>query len=107
MSELTLLILGLADVEVKPFGPVQLKVAPLAPVAVRLRVLPEQSGLLLPGVGAAGCVVIDTVVVPGYEGHVLLVLITTQLYTPAANPVTLVIDGFCSVLLKPFGPVHE
>ena len=56
-------MLGVADVDVKPLGPVQLKLAPLSPVAVRFSVLPEHSGLLLLRVGAAGCVVIDTVVV--------------------------------------------
>lgn len=64
-----MVMLGVADVDVKPFGPVQLKVAPVNPEAVRFRVLPEQRGLLLLRVGAAGCVVIDTVVVEAYEGQ--------------------------------------
>ena len=100
-------MLGVADVDVKPFGPVQLNVAPVNPEAVRFSVLPEQSGLLLLKVGAAGCVVIDTVVVDAYEGQPFAVVMVVQEYTPAAAPVTLVMVGFCCVLVKPFGPVHE
>ena len=41
-------------VELNPFGPVQLYVAPGTVEAVRFKVMPVQSGPLLPAVGAAG-----------------------------------------------------
>lgn len=40
--------------ETKPFGPVQLYVAPGTVEAVRFNVIPDQSGPLLPAVGDAG-----------------------------------------------------
>ena len=54
MAVVAFVIEGVAEVEVKLLGPVQLKVLPLAPVAVRLMVLPVQTGLLLLTVGAPG-----------------------------------------------------
>jgi hypothetical protein len=44
---------GFCDVDEKPLGPVQLYVAPVTSDAVRLRVAPAHTGLLLPAVGAA------------------------------------------------------
>jgi len=47
---------------VNPFGPVQLYVAPDMVDAVRLRVPPAHTGVLLPAVGAAGKAFTVTVV---------------------------------------------
>ena len=68
---MTLDILGVADVDVKLLGPVQLKVAPVVPLAVRCSVCPVHTGLLLPTVGGDGWAVMLTVVVVGYDGHPL------------------------------------
>ena len=62
---------------------------------------------MLPAVGAAGCVVIDTLVVDGYDGHPFDEVIVVHVYVPAAAAVTFVMVGFCRVLVYPFGPVHE
>jgi hypothetical protein len=90
----------------KPFGPVHDQViAPgLVVDAVRLSVLSEQTGELLPATGIAGVWCTTTFTVPAAE--VQLLIVTVTLYVPVAAVVTLVIDGFWSVLIKPFGPVH-
>ena len=49
--------------EVKPFGPVQLYVAPLIVEAVRVKVEPAHIGLLLPAVGVAGGVQLFHVII--------------------------------------------
>jgi len=54
-------IVGFCNVDVNPFGPVQLYVAPLIVDAVRFSVDPAQTGLLLPAVGAAGIALTVTV----------------------------------------------
>ena len=43
-----LTMVGFCNVEVNPFGPLQLKVAPTVDVAVRLKVCPEHKGELEP-----------------------------------------------------------
>jgi hypothetical protein len=45
---------GFCKVEVKPFGPLQVYVAPDTVLAVKLSVVPVHNGLLLPTEGAAG-----------------------------------------------------
>jgi hypothetical protein len=72
-------------------GPVQEYVAPATVVAVRLRLLPSQRGLLLPAV-VVGMGLIATLVVAGVEVQLFSVTVTE--YAPAFAAVTLVIDGF-------------
>ncbi len=72
--------------------------------AVRLSVEPSQIGELLPAVGAEGVVFTVTAIVEGELAHPLLM---TSVYVPAAAAVTFVMEGFCSVDVKLFGPVHE
>ena len=55
--------------EVKLFGPLQLYVALAIVLAVKLSVLPEQTGELLVAVGAAGNGVTLTEVVPAEPVH--------------------------------------
>ena len=66
---------------------------------------PTQTGLLLPAVGAEGIGLTATTVVPAGLGHPDTVAVT--LYVPPINAVALPIDGFCDVLVKLLGPVHE
>ena len=47
-AELALATDGFCKVDVNPLGPVHLYVAPATVVAVKFRVLPEHTGLLLP-----------------------------------------------------------
>jgi hypothetical protein len=47
-----------------------------------------------------------TTVVPGAEGQLPTVAVAITLYVPPSAVVALLIVGFWSVLLKPFGPVH-
>lgn len=54
MAVVALAIDGFWVVDVKLAGPLQLYVVPTTVLAVRLMVLPEQTGLLEPAVGAAG-----------------------------------------------------
>ena len=62
--------------------------------AVRSRVPPAHTGVLLPAVGAAGRALIVTVgVVPA--GPVQPFAIAVTEYMPLAAVVTLLIDGFC------------
>ena len=57
-------MLGFCNADEKLFGPVQLYVAPAILLAVRFKVVPAQTGLLLPAVGATGAGSITTDVVP-------------------------------------------
>ena len=98
-------IAGFCCVEVKPFGPVQLYVAPGMVSAVNNNEAPVQSGELLPATGVAGAVFTVTATVPA-----LLVqpfTVTVSEYVPLAATVTPEIDGFCEADVNPFGPVHE
>ena len=95
---------GFCKVDVNPFGPVQLYVALATVLAVRFRVVPSQTGPLLPAVGAAGKRFIVTEVVPATFVHPLTVAVTE--YVPAADGVVTAMKGFCEVDVKPFGPVQ-
>lgn len=75
-------------------------------LAVRLKVEPRQTGVLLPASGAEGVWKIVTLVVPGaLGGHPPTTALTE--YVPLAAVVTLVMLGFCKVEVNPFGPDHE
>jgi ABC-type uncharacterized transport system ATPase subunit len=92
-------------VDVNPFGPVQLYVAPGTVVAVKFKVDPAQIGELLPAVGAAGIGCTTTVTVPtGLTQPAALVAVTE--YVPLAATVAFTMDGFCEVDVNPFGPVQ-
>ena len=95
-------MLGFCNVELNPFGPVQLYVAPAITLAVRSNVDPEQIALLLPAVGATGLGEIATTVVPC--GLVQVPRVATTVYVPAANAVTPVMLGLCVEAAKAFGP---
>ena len=95
---------GFCSEEEKLLGPVQLYVAPTTVGVVRFNVEPEHSGLLLPGVGVAGIGFTVTVTVPGRLVHPPTVTVTE--YVPEAATVALVIEGFCRVEEKLFGPVQ-
>jgi hypothetical protein len=91
-------------VDVKPFGPVHVYVAPGTVLAVRFRVELAQMGLLLPAVGAAGMGLTVTVTVPAGPVHPATVAVTE--YVPLFTTCALVIEGFCVVEVNPFGPVQ-
>lgn len=74
-------------------------------MVVNVNVLPEQIGLLLPGVGAAGTGLTVTTVVPNTLVHPPTLAVTE--YVPLAATVAPAIDGFCELDEKLFGPVHE
>jgi hypothetical protein len=99
-----LVIEGVRDDDVKPFGPVQLYVAPVMIDAMRLRVEPAQIGLLLVAVGADGIELTVTLVVPGVLVQVPTVAVTE--YVPDAAVVAFDIEGFWSDDVKPLGPVQ-
>ncbi len=66
---------------------------------------PTHTGLLLPAVGVAGIGFTTTDVDPSRLGQPDIVTVT--LYAPAIATVAFVIEGFCVVLVKLFGPVHQ
>lgn len=90
-------------VELKPFGPLQLYVAPTTLFAFSVSVDPVQTGELLEAL-AGGVGFTTTVTV---AGELAQPLFTVTVYVPAAASVTLAIEGFCNVELNPFGPVQE
>ena len=59
-------IVGFCKLEINPFGPVQEKVVPISVPPVKLIVLPEQTGLLLPAnaVGIGLSITVATVEIP-------------------------------------------
>ena len=98
-------IIGFCKEEEKPLGPVQEYVELPMVLAVKLNVVPEQIGLLLPATGAAGIRFTVTAVVPADPVHPNTV--TETEYVPASRAVTPLITGFCEEEEKPFGPVQE
>ena len=62
-------MVGFCVEAVKLFGPLQVYVAPIIVFAVKLRLVPEQTGVLLPGVGGEGGGATINVVVPSGPGH--------------------------------------
>ena len=75
-------------------------------VAVKLNVVPRQTGVLLPAVGAEGVGLMTTVVVPGELGGHPPTTAETE-YVPLARVLTPAMLGFCSVEVKLLGPAHE
>ena len=104
MATVAFAILGVLDVEVKPFGPVQLYVAPVTVGVERFNVEPEHKGPLLVAVGVAGSGLMTTVVEPAALVHPFTVIVT--LYVPALVGSTFVMPGVLDVEVKPFGPVQ-
>ncbi len=76
----------------KPFGPVQLYVAPATVEAVRFSVDPSHNGPLLETVGTAGIAFTTTVVLADALVQPLEDVVTE--YVPACNKVMFVIVGF-------------
>jgi formaldehyde-activating enzyme involved in methanogenesis len=95
---------GFCRVDVNPFGPVQLYVAPAIVEAVSCNVLPAQTGPLLLVVGGAGAALTVTLVVA--EAEVQPLTVTVTLYAPEAAIMAFGIDGFCSDEVNPLGPVQ-
>jgi hypothetical protein len=104
-ASVALAIVGFCCVEVNPFGPVQLYVAPAIVLAVRLIGVPVHTGVLLPAVGVAGAELTVAVTVPA--ALVQPFTVTVSEYVPVAATVTPDIDGFCEEEVNPFGPVQE
>lgn len=95
---------GFCKVDVNPFGPVQLYVAPAMVLAVRFIGAPVQTGVLLPAVGVAGKLLTVTTTVPAALVHPPTVIVSE--YVPSAASVTEGIEGFCKEDEKLFGPVQ-
>jgi hypothetical protein len=87
--------------ELNPFGPLHAYAVP--PPALRVRVPPWHTGLLLPAKGV-GIVFTVTLVLVVAEQPLLPVIVTV--YVPLAAAVAFGIDGFCCVVENPFGPFH-
>lgn len=73
-------------------------------VAVKFKAEPAHIGLLLPAI-IAGIGLTTAVVVAGLLLLHPLTFAVTE-YVPEAAVVALIIDGFCKVEAKPFGPVQ-
>ena len=95
---------GFCSAEVKPFGPVQVYVAPATVGVESAIVAPSQYGPPLEAVGVAGAGLTATDVVPAAEVQPETVMVTE--YVPASATVALERVGFCRADVKPFGPVH-
>jgi len=67
---------GFCKADTNEAGPVQEYVAPATAGVERLSVLPEQTGVLLDAVGAAGVALTTTAVVPTAEIHPFVVTVT-------------------------------
>jgi len=67
---------GSCTEELKPFGPVQLYVAPETVEALRLNVWPDRIGPSLEAVGAAGAALMAAVVVAAADMQPLAVTVT-------------------------------
>ena len=94
-------------VAVWPFGPVQLYVyGPVPPLGLAVNVceLPAQIVALAGLTVQVGTGLTVAAVEPAAEVQPLEV--TVKLYVPVAAVVAFAIDGFCSVELKPLGPVQ-
>src|ERR1043165_6044893 len=96
---------GFCSDEVKPFGPVHEYVAPPTAGVESEIVAPAQYGPPFDAVGVAGVALTTTFVVPAAEVQPFTVTVTE--YVPASASVALARVGFCSVDVKPFGPIHE
>jgi hypothetical protein len=99
-----LVIEGFCEDDVKLLGPVQLYAAPVIFDAVRFKVEPSHTGLLLEAVGAARFGLTNTLTVPAVLVQLPTVAMTE--YVPVAAVVALLIEGFCKVDVKPLGPVQ-
>lgn len=97
--------IGLCRFEVKPFGPVQLYVAPLTLEAVRLTGVFSQTELVLLTVGAAGILFTVAETVAANVGQPFSIAYT--LYVPFASVSACAMMGFWSIEPKPFGPDHK
>jgi hypothetical protein len=87
-----LAIVGFCDVEVNPFGPDHVYVAPPILLAVRLNVCNAHKGEFAPAVGATGEVFTVTATVPAALVQPPTVVVTE--YVPAPAVVMLEILGF-------------
>ena len=102
MATLLLLIDGFCCALVKPFGPLHEYAVP--PAEERFSVCPAHNGPLEEAV-AEGSALITAFTVAVAEHDAALVTVTV--YWPALAVVTLESDGFCSALVKLFGPLQE
>ena len=79
----------------KPLGPVQLKLAPVAEEEVRFNVCPTHIGPLLPAEGIDGITFTVATIVCGVAEQPFSEAIKE--YEPLAPDVAFGIDGFCSL----------
>jgi hypothetical protein len=79
-------------------------VAPVISDAVRFKVEPAHTGLLLEAVGAEGFAFTVILTVPAELVQPFTVAVTE--YVPVAAVVALVMEGFCEFEVKLFGPVQ-
>ncbi len=103
-ADVTFEIVGFCSDEVKPFGPVQVYVAPATVVALSWTVAPEQYGPVFDATGVAGLVLTTTLVEPAAEVQPLTVMVTE--YEPASAAAAFARNGFRCDEVKPFGPVQ-
>lgn len=99
-ASVTFVIVGFCVFDVKPFGPVQLKLAPgIDVVAVRFRLKPAQTGELLPATGVAGVGFTVTVMVYGVPGQVVEAVDTgVTIYCTVPAVVLLGLFSVCAIV---------
>ena len=66
--------------------------------------MPTHTGELLPAAAVGGGLIVTFTVAVDEQPVPLL---TVTVYVPDAAAVTFVIEGFCELDVKPFGPVQE
>lgn len=98
-------IVGFCAEETKPFGPLQLYVAPGTAGVLSVMLSPVHTGELAVTAGAAGVVLMITLDVPIADAQPLTVMV--RLYVPASAVVTEASVGFCAVEAKLLGPLQE
>jgi hypothetical protein len=99
-----LVSVGFCSDDVKPFGPLQAYVAP-ATVGVDSEIVElSQYGPPFVAAGVAAVVLTTTFVLPA--GDVQPDAVTITEYVPPSAAVAFGLVGFCSVEVKPFGPLQ-
>jgi hypothetical protein len=93
---------GFCNVEEKLFGPVHEYEIP--PVALRFRVVPEQTGPLLEARGIGNEFTVKFIDVSAEH---VFTSVTVTVYVPEFAVVVFEIEGFCAVDVNPEGPLHE
>ena len=95
---------GFWRLEVNPFGPVHVYVAPATVEVASWSDCPAQIGPLFDAAGAGGMAFTTAAVVPASDTQPMTVTVT--LYVPVADAAAPAIDGFWRLDVNPFGPVQ-